>query len=309
MRFVKASPSEFLVVTSRGKATNRGVAASAFVWPGGSWVTVPATNQEASFEMTQETRDGLPLRFKGIVLYHVEDPVQASRAFDFTAGTALMQLQSMLSHICLGELRSAVAHLTMQECVEQRKTTLTDAVRKALADTVGGGGHRWGIALDVVQVAQVFIVDAALRHQLEADVRGQIRAASERATLEADEKVAMARLAAREPVEIADLQAKKRLVRERLELLEAERAVREAELEIELARDRAAAELERTLLPLRQRPEIARALGQALSGMRVSVSDAASPLVSALNPIADTLADLIGQLRGADRGDGGSDAR
>lgn len=346
LRFVKASPSEFLVISRNGEATSAGLAASAFVWPGASWVLVPATKMEATFEMTQETRDGLPLRFKGIVLYHVEDPVRAARAFDFTTDGP-RQIQSLISHICLGELRSTVAHMTMQQCIEQRKTTLTDAVTKLLSDIVGGAapasggaGRPWGIALDVVQVAQVFIVDPELRRQLEAEVRNQIKATSDLAALEAAARVAAAqavetrraraeqleterqastiqaeearlqsqleaekarlqseleaeKLRAAEPVELLAIASRRKLSHERLELLQAERALRQLEVEIELAPARASQDLRREILPIEQAPEVARALAGILAGARLSIVAGDATPLAGLAPLAEYLRGLI----------------
>ncbi|MBI5478620.1 MAG: hypothetical protein HY906_07195 [Deltaproteobacteria bacterium] len=81
MRFVTSSPSEFQLVGRRGRIVTRGTAASAFVWPGSTWVTVSAKRQEARFETTQETRDGIPLRFEGIVVHRVVDPVAAATPY------------------------------------------------------------------------------------------------------------------------------------------------------------------------------------------------------------------------------------
>src|SRR5262245_65350007 len=108
MPFVKASPNEFLVVGRRGKVTNRGLAASAFLWPGATHVLVPSTQQEATFEMTQESKDSIPLRFKGIVIYRVTDPGAAARRFDFSGRGGPEQINALLGHVCLGELRAVV---------------------------------------------------------------------------------------------------------------------------------------------------------------------------------------------------------
>src|SRR5262245_35352002 len=85
MRFVQANPNEYLVVARRGRINSRGVAGSAFLWPGSTYVRIPSTQQEAAFEMTQESKDSIPLRFKGIVIYRIVDPETAARRFDFTA--------------------------------------------------------------------------------------------------------------------------------------------------------------------------------------------------------------------------------
>ena len=67
--------------------------------------------------------------------------------------------------------------MTMQECIENRKTVLTAAIDKALRQTIAEGNDgndtKWGIELELVQVAQVFIVDSVLRKQLEAEVRNR----------------------------------------------------------------------------------------------------------------------------------------
>ena len=65
MPVVRAGPNQYLLVGRRGKLENRGSAVQAILRPGTIWVLVPATKQEATFEFTQETRDGIPLRFKG----------------------------------------------------------------------------------------------------------------------------------------------------------------------------------------------------------------------------------------------------
>ncbi len=223
MPFIKAQPNEFLVTGQGGRVVNRGAAVSVYLWPGSSYVLIPATQQEASFEMTQESKDGIPLRFKGLVVYRVVRPEQTARMFDFSHGQlGHEQIKGLLGHVCLGELRAHVAHMTMQECIEQRKTSLTDAVSAALRVAVQGG-EGWGIELDVVQVAQVFIVDQELRRQLEAEVRNQIRSGSELSNIRMAEEIRLAKTASERNL----LQENLETDRERMKVeatLEAERA-------------------------------------------------------------------------------------
>jgi regulator of protease activity HflC (stomatin/prohibitin superfamily) len=109
-------------------------------------VLVPSTQQEAAFEMTQESTDGIPLRFKGMVLYRISAPEIVASRFDFSTNLGQDEIKNMISHVCLGELRAAVSHMTMKECIEQRKTTLTDVVRNALKEVIDGkdGEKGWG---------------------------------------------------------------------------------------------------------------------------------------------------------------------
>ncbi len=237
--FIKAKPNQFLVIGRKGKVVNRGAAASAFLWPGTSWVLISSTQQEATFEMTQETRDGIPLRFKGIAIYRVVRPEAAARLFDFSDGGGHHEIRTMIGHVCLGELRAVAAHMTMNECIEQRKTTLTDTVAAALQETIRGGGEGgdWGIEIDVVQVAQVFIVDADLRRQLEAEVRAQIKSDSEIAELKVAAELDQARAEAekRKLAEVLETDKERnRVEKERLALrtaMERERLQAEAEVQ------------------------------------------------------------------------------
>src|SRR5512146_3153631 len=124
MPIVKAGPNQYLLIGRRGKLENRGSAVETFLLPGTIYVLIPSTKQETTFEFTQETKDGIPLRFKGIILYRITDPIAAARLFDFAAG-GVNQIATLLTDVCLGELRHAVSHMTMVQCIEQRKTTLS----------------------------------------------------------------------------------------------------------------------------------------------------------------------------------------
>jgi regulator of protease activity HflC (stomatin/prohibitin superfamily) len=197
MPFVKAGPNEFLLVGRKGAIENRGSAIQLFLRPGTIWVLVPSMKQEAAFEFTQETKDGIPLRFKGIVIYRISDPVAAARQFPFEDGEGVARITTMLNHICLGELRHAVSHMTMAECIEQRKTTLTGVVEAAMRETTANsdaGPNAWGVEVEVAQVAQVFIVDSHLRQQLEAEVRNEIKVKSDQSDLLAAEEVKLAEM-------------------------------------------------------------------------------------------------------------------
>jgi len=160
MRFEKSGGTEYRVTGKHRRVINAGTAASVFVGSGATCVRVPATKQEARFEMTQETRDGIPLCFKGVVTYRVVDPVAAATMLDFT-GAGLERIRAVISHTCLNELRATAARLAIGACIEQRRTTLIDAVRRALTTVVSEGGGS-GIELDVIQLAQVVLVDEEL---------------------------------------------------------------------------------------------------------------------------------------------------
>jgi flotillin len=222
MAFATASPNNYLVVGHQGKVENRGTGIQVFLWPGSTYVLIPSTKQEALFEMTQETKDGIPLRFKGIVIYRIVDPVVASMSFNFNGGVGLQEINTLINNICLGELRAAVSGMTMQECIENRKTILTatvdNALREILADGSTPTGTKWGLDLELVQVAQVFIVDAVLRKQLEAEVRNEILSKSEQSDIVTQQAINMAQIAADREIQEHKISAEKDAIRQKEEI-------------------------------------------------------------------------------------------
>lgn len=248
MPFVSAGPNEYLLIGRRGRLENRGSAVRTFLMPGTVFVRVPSTKHEAAFEFTQETKDGIPLRFKGIIIYRITDPIAAARLFDFSRGAGVAQITTLLTHVGLGELRHAVSHMTMVECIEQRKTTLSGVVEEALRTaTERGDGEAsdWGVSIEVAQVAQVYIVDPELRQQLEAEVRNEIRLRSDQSDIATKEETRLAEMASEGRVEEQRLANDREAVR-REEELQLAKLARERRMKTEgLETERQAFELER----------------------------------------------------------------
>ncbi len=235
MPVVRAGPNQYLLVGRHGVLENRGSAVQAILRPGTVYVLIPSTKQEAAFEFTQETKDGIPLRFKGSILYRITDPVAAARLFDFTDGEGPRQITGQLTHVALAELRHAVSHMTMTECIEQRKTTLSGVVVSALQTTIHDDADRsrsWGVEVDVAQVAQVYIVDPHLRQQLEAEVRNEIKLASDRSDMQSAEAIQLAELASEGRVQEQRLAGDREALR-RTEELELAQLARQRRMQVE----------------------------------------------------------------------------
>lgn len=334
MFFVKANPNEYLIVGHGGKITNRGAAASAFLRPGATYVLIPSTQQEATFVMTQESKDGIPLRFKGLVIYRIDDPETAARRFNFTKRTGTEEINVLINHVCLGELREIVSHMTMHECIEQRKTTLTESVASALRQIAHGqqAEHGWGVHIDVVQVAQVFIVDDELRRQLEAEVRNQLKSTSELSDIKTQEAIQLAQsgstrrlqqehleaereriqiaqeklriektseqeaIAVETPVRLLHIEKQIEVLRRELEMRQIENQVRDLTIKNELMLERAKHELRKEILPIEQLPEIAEAVSKMFQGANLSFYGEASPLVTAIAPLIDLLAKTLREM-------------
>jgi hypothetical protein len=247
MPVVKAGPNQYLLVGRRGRLENRGSAVQAVLRPGTIYVLVPSGKQEATFEFTQETKDGIPLRFKGIVIYRITDPVAAAGLFDFGSGVGVGQITTLLTHVCLGELRHAVSHMTMVECIERRKTTLSGVAEAALQTTIQGRDGptaAWGISIEVAQMAQVFIVDTQLRQQLEAEVRNEIKLKSDQSDLRAREEARLSEMASAGRIDERKLASDRESLR-REEELELARVARQRRTQAEnVATERLALQLE-----------------------------------------------------------------
>ncbi len=247
MPVVRAGPNQYLLVGRRGELENRGSAVRAILLPGAIYVLVPSTKQEAAFEFTQETKDGIPLRFKGIIIYRITDPLAAARLFDFSNGAGVGQITTLLTHVCLGELRHAVSHMTMVECIEQRKTTLSGVAEAALQATIHSGdgqANDWGLTVEVAQLAQVFIVDTQLRQQLEAEVRNEIKLKSDQSNLRTQEATRLTEMESEGRVEEQKLANDRESLRRQEELELAQLARRRRMQAENVATERQALQLE-----------------------------------------------------------------
>jgi len=328
MPVVRAGPNQYLLVGRRGTLQNRGSAVQAFLLPGTIHVLVPGTKQEATFEFTQETNDGIPLRFKGIVIYRIADPVAAARQFDLGAPEGLRQVTTLVAHVCLGELRDAVSHMSMVECIEQRKTTLSGVVAAALERAIHGDGdgtHDWGIDVEVAQVAQVFIVDQELRQQLEAEVRNDIQLRSDQSGIRTREQTSLAelqsdgrvqeqtlaadkealrrdqermqarvefdrqRVDAETPLRLLTIAKDSEVAREGLALERLRTDARALEVERDLLLERARQELRREILPIEQTPQIVAAASRVLQGANLSIYGDNAQLLGQLAPVLELL--------------------
>ena len=327
MEFVKAKPNEYLVVTKLGKIKNLGVARSAFLWPGQSHIMAPSTQIEAQFAMTQESKDGIALRFKGIVVYHIDHPEIAAQQFNFSEDNGPQEINHLIANVSLGELRDKVSHMNMDACMNERKTTLTDAIVNELKKVV----KAWGIVINVVQVAQVFIVEDEIRKQLEAEVRNQLRANSELSDIKAEEAIEKENLASalrlkKEEFENQKERMKIELERKKLErenkrkdmelstplkIFEAEQDIvsmhkmmelyeLKAKMNIIKAQANLAEEIEQNkvrkeILPLEQVPQIAESVSRMFNGANLSFYNDSSQLMSGVFPMIDMVTRALKQ--------------
>ena len=307
MAFIKSKPNEYLVGVKSGKITNLGVARSSFIWPGQSFILVPSTQIEAEFAMTQETSDGIALRFKGIVVYHIDRPEIAAQKFDFSAEDGPSQINHFISNVCLGELRDTVSHMKMQECINERKTTLTDAITQEISKVV----ESWGIKISIVQVAQVFIVEEKIRRQLEAEVRNTLRANSELSDIKTAEAISLEESASKVRIKEEESENEKKVMAldTPLKIYEAEQDLLTMAKMLELytlkeqmnkqkAKANLAVEVEenkvrKEMITLAQIPQIADSMSKVFQGANLTFYKDSSDVMAGLKPVMDLLGDAL----------------
>lgn len=232
---ITARPSECLVVVRNGKMQNLGNGASTVVHPWDSFVFVPTSTIEHCFQMHQESIDGITLRFKGVVIYRIIDVEHVASLFDFSGGGD--PISHAIGDICLGELRAIVAAMSMEQCINERKTTLTEHLKEAVLPIAEGRGESkgWGIRIDVLQVAQVFCPDEKLLAQLQAEARDKIRKVAQFSQIETNRELESARIDSEIQLSAQTVQLDKEKLEKTREIEEkrlgSEGAVRLSELE------------------------------------------------------------------------------
>jgi len=327
MEFVKAKPNEYLVLAKSGKIKNIGIASSALLWPGQSHILVPSTQIEASFAMTQESKDGIGLRFKGIVVYHIENPEISAQRFDFSDNKGQEEINHLIGNVCLGELRDKVSHMSMDACINERKTTLTDAVTIELEKVV----QDWGIKISVAQVAQVFIVEEEIRKQLEAEVRNELRANSELSDIKTEEAISKEtsasdlRLKKEEfenqkerlkieqerkelerdnekkeierltPLKIFEAEQDMLTMNKMMELYELKEKMNVLKAKANLAEKIEQNKVKKEMLPLEQVPEIAESVSRMFNGANLSFYKDSSEIMSGVTPMIDMVTRALKQ--------------
>lgn len=208
---VTAMPNECLIVMQGGQAINKGNGSSARLWDWDSYALVPTNAIEYTFQMHQETSDGISLRFKGIVIYRIIDPVLAATLFRFQFPEDVKSLSQAIGDVCLGELRAIVAGMSMEDCIQKRKTVLTGHLNDSVIPSIEGKDEApgWGVKVDVLQVAQVFCPDEKLLAQIQAETRDRLKKTAQFSDIETTRALDLARLESGREVGIRNLAVEK----------------------------------------------------------------------------------------------------
>lgn len=259
--FVTAKPSEYLVHVRRGSVRRKssGQGATCFKWPWDAVAVVPTSFQRLMFRADQVTLEKVGVEIVGLAVYRIAEPLIAYRVLNFSfPERAQLKLEEALTGMFVGATRRLVANLSVEDCLQKRKSALAQELLREVSPVVGGEGKLddfttkgWGIVIDTIEIQEVRVLSEAVFAAMQAPFRADLERNARQARAQADKDIATREADLSRQVEEARIQSEM-VVRERkqeLERMSAEadkaRALREATAarEIEEAKLAAAARL------------------------------------------------------------------
>jgi uncharacterized membrane protein YqiK len=260
--YVSAKPSEFLVHVRRGKVRSKssGQGVTCFKWPHDAVAIIPTSLQRLQFVADQVTVEKVGVSVTGLAVYRIADPLLAYRVLNFAyPERAQQKLEETLTAMFVGATRRLVANLSIDECLQKRKSAIAEELLREIAPVVGGSGRPddttdrgWGVVLDTIEIQEVRVSSATVFAAMQAPFRAALEQRARAARAEADKTIATVEALNNRTIEETRIQAELEVGEKRAALEEAqaraerERQLREAVIarEVEEAKVAAAATLE-----------------------------------------------------------------
>lgn len=245
--FVTAKPSEFLVHVRRGSVRRKssGQGATCFKWPWDAVAIVPTSFQRLAFRADQVTREKVGVEVVGLAVYRIVDPLIAYRVLNFSyPERAQQKLEQTLTSMFVGATRRLVANLSVEECLQKRKSALATELIREIAPIVGGEGKPedsthtgWGVVIDTIEIQEVRILSESVFAAMQAPYRAALDREAREARTEAEKLIALretecARAVREKKSELERAEAALRRETEQARL-DAEAGLRERQAEIE----------------------------------------------------------------------------
>jgi flotillin len=259
--FVTAKPSEYLVHVRRGSVRRKssGQGATCFKWPWDAVAVVPTSFQRLMFRADQVTLEKVGVEIVGLAVYRIAEPLIAYRVLNFSfPERAQLKLEEALTGMFVGATRRLVANLSVEDCLQKRKSALAQELLREVSPVVGGEGKLddfttkgWGIVIDTIEIQEVRVLSEAVFAAMQAPFRADLERSARQARAQADKDIATREADLSRQVEEARITSEI-VVRERKQELERmaseadkARALREAATarEVEEAKLAAAARL------------------------------------------------------------------
>jgi hypothetical protein len=185
LRYIKASPTTYVLHTSKGKVKREGAGLSFFYWgPDSTLALVPLASADVPFAFNEVTVDFQAVTLQGQLTFRVVDPKRLASMLDYSVGPAGAYvsedpdaLGERLVHVTQVLAREAVQRLKLRNVLtaaDQIAREILPALRKAEAVTMMG--------LEILQLAILSIKPVPeMAKALEAEAREGLQKAADEA--------------------------------------------------------------------------------------------------------------------------------
>ncbi|MCU0658796.1 MAG: hypothetical protein MUF64_27115 [Polyangiaceae bacterium] len=262
---ISAKPSEYLVHVRNGKvlASSSGQGASCFKWPRDAVAIVPTSLQQLRFKADQVTLERVGVEVAGLAVYRIADPLLAYRILNFSfPERAQQKLEETLAAMFIGAVRRLVANLSVDDCLQKRKSALATELLREIAPVVSGEGHPddlaekgWGVVIDTIEIQEVRVLSDRVFAAMQAPYRTALDQRAREAKAQADKEIAAREAQYLRETELARLETEKALRERRLG---DQRAEAEAQMEAEVRRRELEAQAEVRRRELEAQTEVKR---------------------------------------------------
>lgn len=198
--YITAKPSEYLVHVRRGKVllSSSGQGATCFKWPNDAVSIVPTSLQQLQFTADQVTSEKVGIEVVGLAVYRIAEPLLAYRVLNFSyPERAQEKLEETLTSMFIGATRRLIANLSIDDCLQKRKTALASELLQEIAPVVGGFGRPddttdkgWGVVIDTIEIQEVRVLSEKVFAAMQAPYRTSLERRAREAKALADTEVA-----------------------------------------------------------------------------------------------------------------------
>jgi flotillin len=237
--FVSAKPSEFLVHVrgTRVRDASSGQGATCFKLPWDSVAVIPTSLQQLKFRADQVTLEKVGIEVVGFAVYRIADPLIAYRVLNFSyAERAQEKLEETLTSMFVGAARRLIANLSLEDCLQKRKSALAEELLREVAPVVGGEGRPddstaqgWGIVIDTIEIQEVRILSDAVFGQMQAPFRAALDQRAREARAETEKEITAREAACNRAIEEARISAALAIAEKRKEQVQQQLEIRREE--------------------------------------------------------------------------------
>lgn len=237
--FVSAKPSEFLVHVrgTKVRESSSGQGATCFKMPWDSVAVIPTSLQQLKFRADQVTLEKVGIEVVGFAVYRIAEPLIAYRVLNFSyAERAQEKLEETLTSMFVGAARRLIANLSLEDCLQKRKSALAEELLREVAPVVGGEGRPddataqgWGIVIDTIEIQEVRVLSDAVFGQMQAPYRAALDQRAREANAEKEKEVTAREAACNRAIEEARIQASLAIAQKKAEMAQQQMEIRREE--------------------------------------------------------------------------------